>query len=166
MGVVLGHEGGFSNNPLDRGGATNFGVVQKRYDEYRRDRKQELRPVVMITQEEVKDIYSTYWRDAKCSYMPEPLDLLMFDSAINHGAGRAIRILQRVLGCDEDGVAGRDTMNALHEEVVTMGIQHVVDAYLREREAFYDKIVQGDPTQAVFMKGWMNRVDHLRSLVA
>jgi lysozyme family protein len=122
--------------------------------------------VLEITDTEVADIYEEYWRDAHCSYMPEPLDLLMLDAAINHGPKRAVKLLQRALGIDEDGVCGRDTMAALHEEVVTMGIEAICDHYLNVRLGFYDKIIENDPSQAVFAKGWTNRVGHLREAIA
>ena len=163
--VVLGHEGGYVNDKADRGGATNFGVTTSTYHAYLLERNRPLKPVAEITQAEVEDIYSNYWRDAHCSYLVEPLDLLVFDSAINHGPNRAIKLLQRALGVDEDGICGRNTLAALHEEVVAVGVESVCQQYLNEREAFYDRIIERDPTQAKFARGWGNRVEHLREMV-
>lgn len=164
--IVLGHEGGYVNHQNDRGGATNYGVTQKTYDDFNNRRGAPKRDVKDIHVTDVEAIYGTYWKDAHCAYMPEPLDLLMFDSAINHGAGNAVKMLQRVMGVDADGIAGRDTMRALHEEVVSVGIEALCRMYLDERAVFYDRIIQRDPTQSVFAKGWLARVDHLRSMVA
>jgi lysozyme family protein len=32
--IVLQLEGGYSNDPFDRGGATNYGIVQATYNDY------------------------------------------------------------------------------------------------------------------------------------
>lgn len=165
LDIVLGHEGGYSNHPFDRGGATNYGITQKTYDMWRREHHLSQRPVAEIEEQEVGVIYGEYWADARCSYMPEPLDLLMFDAAVNHGAGRAIRLLQRALGAEVDGVIGRKTMNALHEDVVAYGIEDVCRRCLDERAGFYDMIIRNDTSQSRFANGWMNRVEHLRELV-
>ena len=163
--VVLGNEGGLSDHKADRGGRTNYGVTQTTYSNFRRAQGRPSRPVDEITRDEVEAIYGEYWQDCKASYLPIPLDLMVFDCAINSGAKRAIRLLQRVLGVDEDGIAGRMTMDALHEEVVTVGVEGVCRAYLNARADWYDTIIERDPAQAVFAKGWMNRLDHLRSFV-
>jgi len=164
--IVLKNEGGLANERADKGGRTNFGVTQKRYDAYRQSRKLELRSVEQITLEEVKDIYSDYWRDAKCAYLPPQLDLLVFDASINHGVNRAIKLLQRTLGVTEDGVVGRETLEALNEEIAAGNLEDIEQLYLVERERFYDNIVKSTPSQAVFIRGWMNRVDNLRKYLA
>lgn len=46
-------EGGYVNHPKDPGGATNFGVTQRVYDSYRKDRGQSARSVKQITSDEV-----------------------------------------------------------------------------------------------------------------
>lgn len=165
LGIVLGHEGGISDRPNDRGGLTNYGVTQKTYDAFCKATGRYPKPVRGITLEEVEMIYGGYWKDAHCSYMPEPLDLLMFDAAINHGAGRAVKLLQQALGVDVDGVCGRQTMEALHEEVVASSIIEVCHLYLEFRRVFFNQIVANDPTQQENYAGWMNRIDHLRELI-
>ena len=163
--VILNHEGGVSNHSSDRGGLTNYGVTQKVYDDFCRLTGRNKKPVTEISMDEVEAIYGGYWKDGHCSYLMEPLDVIHFDSCVNHGTGRANKILQRVLGTDEDGVIGKQTMVALHEEVIAVGVSSVCEMYLNERVAFYDRIIAKDPSQKVFEKGWMNRVDHLRKLV-
>jgi lysozyme family protein len=164
--LVLGHEGGKVDHKNDRGGRTAFGVTQKTFDDFCKMTGRPQRDVWDITQDEVELIYSAYWKDAHCSYMPEPLDCIVFDSAINHGAKRAIKILQRALGIADDGICGKQTLAALHEEVVMSGIEGVCQMYLNERAAFYDQIIERDPSQSAFARGWANRVEHLREMVA
>jgi lysozyme family protein len=160
--IVLGNEGGLSDNPSDRGGRTNYGVTQKTYSQWLKAVGLPVRAVDEIQPHEVEAIYFNYWKDAHCAYMPEQLDLQMFDAAINHGPKRAIKLLQAALGVDEDGICGRLTMTALHEEVVVFGIKQICERYLDERASFFDTIVMNDPSQAVFADGWLNRVEHMR----
>ncbi len=163
--VVLKHEGGLSNRKADRGGLTNYGITQKTYSAWLKATGLPDRPVTEIRISEVGAVYQQYWIAAHCDYLPEPLDLVVFDSAVNHGAKRAVKLLQRVLGVDEDGVCGKITLKALHEDVVNYGIEEVCDKYLDARANFYEQIILADASQAVFAKGWMNRIDHLRELV-
>ena len=165
LDVILGNEGGLSDHEADRGGRTNLGITQKNYDAFRKASGKPPRPVDEINGAEVEEFYAQYWKDAHCGYMPEPLDLQVFDAAVNHGAGRAIKLLQRVLGTDEDGIAGRQTMDALHADIVAFGVSDVCLRYLKERQAFYDRIIERDPSQAVFARGWENRIDHMRAYV-
>ena len=57
-------EGGYSNNPNDKGGPTNFGITTSTYDGYRLNKKLPKQPVSQITQDEVNEIYSQFWRDS------------------------------------------------------------------------------------------------------
>lgn len=167
LAVVLGHEGGYVNHPNDRGGATNKGVTQRRYDEYRASIGLPLQDVKNITNEEVTAIYKKYyWIPARCDRMPPPLDLMLFDAAVNHGPSRAVKMLQRVLGVTEDGIVGPKTLAALDEDVAAHGVEWVCQQFLQEREAFYRRIVDADAAQKVFLKGWLARVEHLREYLA
>lgn len=106
-----------------------YGIAQKTYDDFCRMTGRPQRPVNEIHVSEVEAIYSGYWKQAHCSYMPEPLDLLMLDQAVAQSPKHAIKQLQRALGIGEDGVCGQDTLAALHEEVVAVGIDAVCQEY-------------------------------------
>ncbi len=143
--VTLGEEGGYSDRKADRGGATNYGVTQRTYDEFCKLSGRPQRPVKQISMEEVLLIYGTYW--------------------INHGAGRAIKLLQQTLGVDVDGIAGRGTMQALHEEMTNGDIVELCTLYLEHRKNFFNEIIAKRPDQEVFRDGWYNRIEHLRGLI-
>jgi lysozyme family protein len=57
---TLKWEGGYTNHPKDPGGATNFGIIQVRYDEYRKFKGLRLNPVKNITVAEYIEIYDKY----------------------------------------------------------------------------------------------------------
>ena len=164
--IVLGNEGGLVDDKADRGGRTNFGITQKTLDDFCRATGRTLKPVDQLTDEDVELIYAGYWKDCRADYLPEGLDLCVFDCAVNSGAGRAIKLLQRALGVDEDGVYGKQTSDALREELRIGSIAEVCEQYLKLRADFYGSIVANDIRQKRFINGWLNRLDHLRKYLA
>ncbi len=168
-------EGGYSDgkgkNRNDRGGPTNRGVTQKTYDRFRKDSGLSTRDVKNITSDEVKAVYRTmYWGAAKCGVLPAPLDLYVFDGAIQHGPARAIKILQAVLGVGSDGDFGPVSIDALQEEIAAGLLPELCRNYLAARADLYLDIADGpndilepDDPQAVFLNGWRNRLEHLRN---
>lgn len=160
--IVLGAEGGYVNHPNDNGKATNFGVTQVTYDKYRTGLFLKPRPVKEITLNEVHAIYHRYWVASNCDQFAEPLDLLIFDFAINSGPNQAVKTLQKVLGTVEDGIAGRNTIVAAASYALTNGINKLCADYLDRREAFFLTIVARDDKQKVFLKGWLVRLNKLR----
>jgi lysozyme family protein len=164
LAVVLRAEGGYSDRQADRGGPTNAGITQKTYDQFRKGSSLSPRDVKLITADEVTAIYRTmYWVVAKCGILPPPLDLYVFDGAVNHGPGRATKILQGVLGVGADGSFGPVSISALQEETTAGHLAELCDNYLAARLDFYDDIVENDPTQRANINGWRNRIEHLRN---
>ena len=157
-------EGGESNHSADRGGHTNHGITHKTYDQYRKNAGLHLRPVTFITDDEVKAIYRTmYWNVVKAGVLQPPLDLYVFDAAVNHGPGRAAKLLQRALGVNADGAIGPVTIGALQEEVAAGQLPELCRNFLAIRLEFYDQIVENDPSQKAFIRGWENRIEYLRN---
>lgn len=156
---VLRWEGGFVDHPADPGGRTNKGVTQRVYDAWRRRQGLAQRDVKLIEHDEVHRIYETgYWIPPRCDLLASPLGLVQFDTAVNMGAGRAVRFLQRAAGCGVDGDFGPVTERA----VAACDVGALVGAYCDLREAFYRQIVRNKPSQQVFLRGWMNRLGSLR----
>lgn len=73
--IVVGLEGGYSNDPNDPGGETKYGI-SKRYN-----------PdvdVKNLTLDQAKEIYlKRYWMPFGCDKRPFPLDICLFDGAVN-----------------------------------------------------------------------------------
>lgn len=153
---VLKEEGGYVNHPKDPGGATNMGVTQRVYDDYRKRRGLTARPVRQIDTAEVKAIYqASYWYLARCEELPPGIDHVVFDGAVNSGVKQSVKWLQRALGVRDDGIIGPTTINA----ALAADKVELVDAICDARLAFL-KVLDTWPT---FGRGWQRRVARVRS---
>ena len=163
--IILKHEGGFVNDPLDRGGATNLGITQATLSEWR-GHKVSVDDVRNLTEEEARDIYSNrYLQKPKIDWLPFPHpQVLVFDMAVNHGPGRAIKILQKTINkagfgpISVDGGMGPATKAACERAQEEMGA-YLQNAIVEERKAFYEAIIERSPSQERFRRGWMNRAE-------
>lgn len=159
---ILRWEGGYVDHPADPGGATNKGVTQRVYDGWRTRQGMPARDVRQVTDDEVHAVYEAgYWVPPRCDLLGGPLDLVQFDTAVNMGVGRAVKMLQASLDCGVDGDFGHGTRRAA--EGCDVGA--AVAAYCDRREAFYRGLAESKPKLAVFLKGWMNRLNALRKEV-
>ncbi len=158
---ILEVEGGYCNDPSDRGGATNCGVTQSVYDDYRVSAGRNQQPVVGISADEVADIYrKRYWQVVRGDQLPCPVDLVVFDAAVNHGPQQAGLFLQRAVGIDAKGTVGPRTLAAVQQGT------GVAEAVIEQRRAFYQLLAERKPSQRKFLKGWMNRLDRLAKEIA
>lgn len=159
LDFTLRWEGGYVNDPADPGGATNKGVTQSTYDTWRASRKLPKQAVKLIAHSEVGAIYeSRYWKACRCGELPAPVDLVVFDSAVNCGPARASRWLQVALGVEADGSVGPRTVAAAREFGSPVELARKVSGL---RAAHYHDIVSKDPSQKKFLNGWINRLGDL-----
>lgn len=158
---LLEEEGGWSNHPADRGGATMYGVTQATYSAWRKKKGRPAQSVRKISKEEAKELYNEeYWQAASCDKLPWPISYLTFDAAVNSGVRRAIQWLQTGLHCQPDGVAGSKTLAAAAQAVATgdtASLLRIIDA----RTVFLARLVQSKPSQAAFLLGWWRRTQRL-----
>ena len=151
---VLVHEGGYSNHPSDPGGPTNWGITIHDARAYWKTQATAA-DVRSMPVEVAKDIYrSKYWDAMRCDDLPAGVDYAVFDYGVNSGIGRAVRVLQRLVGTDVDGEVGPNTIAATARMAAVKLINQICD----ERLAF----LQGLETWGVFGKGWGRRVREVR----
>lgn len=168
IGLILEHEGGFVNHKNDRGGATNFGITQETLSQWR-GYAVSVNEVRDMTEEEARAIYSQrYLTGPKIDKLPWPNPgILVFDIGVNSGPRRGIKMLQEVLNmagfpCGHpDGVIGPATISACEKAQAAMG-NYLQNALVEQRIKFYLAIVSGNPSQQVFLKGWMRRAESFR----
>lgn len=153
-------EGGESNHESDKGGHTNAGVTQGAYDAFRSSKSQPKRSVEYITDAEISEFYRDgYWLVAGYG-LPDPLDFIVFQFGVVAGPGRSVKILQAVLEIEEDGICGPVTKDAAKRS----NVKCTCEEHVQAQNAYFDAIVDKDPTQEVFINGWHNRVDRARRM--
>jgi lysozyme family protein len=155
--MLLRHEGGWSNHPADKGGATFNGVTQGTYDQWRAKKKLVKQSVRKASAEEIRNLYKEqYWDAARCDRLPWPISYLCFDAAVNSGVSRGVRWVQAGLGVEQDGLIGAGTVRAA-EEVVAEGDAAALVRIVDARVEFLARLVQRSPSQAAFLLGWWRR---------
>ena len=143
---LIGHEGGYVNHPQDPGGETNWGITLRtaRGEGYTGSMRD-------LTREQAREIYRTaYWQRARCDEYDGAIAFQVFDAAVNHGIGNAVRFLQRAAGVADDGVMGPVTMAAIK----AMSVTDVIARFNAARLIFYTNL----STWPTFGKGWARRV--------
>lgn len=155
MEATFLHEGGYANDPNDRGGATKYGISQRSYPDL---------DIPNLAMEEAREIYRRdFWDRVRCSEIEyAPLAAKVFDAAVNMGPGAAVLCVQRAvnrMGAElvEDGAIGPKTIQAVNFEddgglVLTMFVGELVRKYLA---------ISKRRGQAGFLDTWLNRAVHV-----
>jgi lysozyme family protein len=151
---ILKTEGGFVDHPNDRGLTTNYGITLQTLSDYlgRQATKEEIRN---ISQDTVKQIYKKhYWDRLKLDLVSSDLIAdFLFDYAVNRGARRAAVFIQVIVGTQQDGAIGSITLTAINER----NPERLLLECIKRAQEEYVRIVENDPSQIVFLRGWLAR---------
>ena len=151
---TIAAEGGFSQHPLDPGGATMKGVTLKTYSAHL-GRQATVEELKAIPEEHLLAIYGQgYWDKCRCDDLPSGLDVCVFDWAVNSGPRRAVRALQELAGVTPDGDVGPKTLAAVASWWGYYGPKTYIAMYQNERMEYLEDL----PTFKVFGNGWTKRV--------
>jgi hypothetical protein len=126
----------YVNNPNDAGGSTKYGITYI-------NNKASLNAIGIdsgpeierLTQVQAEEIYrSKYWNPVAAN-LPYPMNWLYFNAAVNNGPGNAQKFYQKSgLDCEK---------------------------FIEAQKNFYNDIVKNNPSQSIFLKGWLNRLNNL-----
>ncbi len=154
--TVIGHEGGFTDDPKDVGNwtggrrgsginkGTKYGISAKAFPHL---------DIVNLTLEDAKRIYwEKYWLACACDLLPVPLAHSVFDTAVNQGVGRSKRFLQHAAGTYVDGKIGPATRRAINRAALDP-TRFLVD-FTAERLFHYMTLDELDDR---FGRGWARR---------
>ncbi len=160
LSFTLGNEGGYTNHPADPGGATNFGIIQRNLDQWNGAHPELAFPgdVKDLTKEQAEAIYrADYWRWDDIT--DAAVAIKLFDIGVNCGTGTSIKLLQKAVNLlaatpiGVDGHLGPKTLAAANAQAPDALLQ----ALRKVQEGYYQAIVDRNPSQSVFLKGWFNR---------
>ena len=169
--TLLKHEGGFVNDPVDPGGATNKGITMATFQSCARkylNIDPTLANLKALTDAQAGKIYKPlYWDKVRCDDIElQELANIVFDFQVNAG-GNAAKLLQRVLNdlganppLGVDGDIGEKTIAALRR----MDQKEVYRRYKQGRIDYYQDLVDKRPPLGKFLKGWLNRVNSFPEL--
>ena len=170
--ALLTREGGYSNDPNDHGGETNWGVTVAVARAFGYTGSMEA-----MTQQVARDIYAQrYWHQPRfnevAALSPTIAEELL-DTGVNMGTGTAGKFLQRALNVlnqggkafpdiAADGAVGNMTLAALKAFLTARGKagEAVLLRMLNGQQSVrYIELAEARPTQEAFEFGWQaNRV--------
>ncbi len=154
---ILRWEGGFVNDKDDLGGATNMGVTLAAYRSVFGSKKtvNDLRRMTRVQWGVIFKKY--YWDKWKADDIKDQnVANILVDWVWASGA-YGIKIPQRVLGVDVDGIVGPNTIAAVNAR----DGRDLFDTIKQERKGFIERICQTRPQNKKFKNGWMNRINSL-----
>lgn len=153
---VFTNEGGFQDDPKDRGNwtsgkigvgelkGTKFGLAAMTYPQL---------DIKNLTLSQAKEIYKRDWWDKLgMERFRSAMQYQMFDAAINHGMHNATKILQYAVSAKADGIIGPKTRAA----AASMELNDLLMCFLAERLVFMTDI----RTWEHYGKGWARRIAH------
>lgn len=158
MKYELQFEGGKDDDPIDPGGRTNQGIIQREFSAWLRKNNQPNRDVFTMTPTERDAIYfENYGQAVKYDELPPGINVVILDGAINSGPSQSIKWVQRALGLSADGRLGNLTMTAIidhpdHDKLIADILERRM-AFLRALKTFWH-----------FGAGWTSRVNTLRKI--
>jgi len=85
----------------------------------------------------------------------------LFDMGVLCGTGTAARLCQKVLGVEQTKKMNAITLNAINKTTD----EKFIPGFANENILRFEGIVEKNPPQKVFLKGWTNRANRLLSLI-
>lgn len=142
-------EGGdaITDDADDTGGLTRWGISQANNPDV---------DVRNLTEAGAQRIYfEKYFLGSHANELPEFMQLVHFNCAVNCGVGTAVKILQNVIGAKVDGKAGPKTIGKANHYF--KGPRTFVSWYLTRQALYYFNIVERRRSQHKWLAGWMRR---------
>lgn len=151
-------EGGYVNDPDDKGGCTMMGVTIKTYQKYFGKDKtcDDLRN---ITDDEWLEIFKDgYWKPWKADEIKnQSIAQLVVDMGWGSGPKTAIKKVQACLGCKPDGIVGPKTLAALNQSPASGVFRKL---WVMRYQWFHEIAKVGNNKK--FLRGWLNRLNDIK----
>jgi lysozyme family protein len=156
-------EGVFSNDPLDPGGRTKFGITDATWRRFG-----DGRDVAEISEADARGVYrAAYWDPLGCDGIDVYVAAELFDTAVNCGVGTAAFIAQNAYNFVRrpewpriavDGNCGGQTRAALERCVKAGDRLALLVAMNGEQSEYYKRIIAKNERLQKFARGWTRRL--------
>jgi len=173
VAVVLEHEKGFVNDPVDSGGATNWGISLRWLKgmgdldkdgwldgDLDHDGDIDVDDIRIMTPERASMFYfNSFWAPFNYQRINEPaVSTKIFDLAVNMGSVTAHKRLQEALnlcacGLKVDGVIGPNTIRAIND----VPMWRLLRNYREQVASFYINLINANSAREKYRNGWLNR---------
>jgi lysozyme family protein len=154
--TCIGFEGGYADDPDDRGGETKFGISKRAYPAV---------DIKSLTTDDARQIYfNDYWNPLQLGrVLDDALACEIFEQAVNLGKTQAALHLQQALtmiglAVAVDGKVGPETIGKANLAATTGKKDVLLKALNGLQFMRYMEIVRSDPGQKKFFVGWLRRV--------
>lgn len=171
INLILKHEGGYANNPHDKGGATKYGISLRYLQslgsrgDLNNDNVVDVDDIKILDVNKAISLYKSGFWD-KYGYNRINNAVLaerILDISINMGPKTAHKLVQKAVNLGritntikQDGILGAKTINAINGSDTNRLLLRI-NALAISR---YLDIVEKDPTQKVFIDGWLKRASN------
>ncbi|PCI62030.1 MAG: peptidoglycan-binding protein [Gammaproteobacteria bacterium] len=158
--LIIGKEGGYSDDKTDQGGKTNFGISDARDGQcdglidINNDGQGDIVVKNLTYAQAAQIYYNDYWLKNCCEQLHPALALTVFDCAVNQGGSFARKALQRLAKTTIDGIIGPKTIATVNAIAVLTLLEKFNEARLKR----YRRIVKRNKSQQKYIKGWLNRL--------
>ncbi len=143
---VLMNEGGYVNDPTDKGGETNFGISKRVYPHVN---------IKNLSKNQAKAIYKKdYWDEIKGNdIVSDEVAYEIFDTAVNMGVRTSSKLVQIAINVYPDGDIGQKTLKAIN----TTNEELLIAKFKLAKIARYVYLVRKRPKNQKYLYGWLNR---------
>ena len=158
---TLGHEGGYVNNPNDKGGETNWGITAEvaKASGYKGTMKE-------LSLAVAKSIYKkNYWDTLRLDEVNnQVIAEIAFDIGVNAGVGTAAKMLQEMINfmttnnIEVDGKIGPETIKRLNEIDTKAENERAVLLLSTLQGEHYLKCMRNREANETFSLGWLRRM--------
>lgn len=176
--ITFEKEGGYCNNPNDKGGETIFGISRRYHPEWAGWNAVDMTKQFCVAEEGTKEFNEEltnhlklngtiqkqklefykdkFWNVLKLDDVKnQKIANAIFDASVNHDPADAAKMAQNALGICADGIVGSKTIEALNSAEEFRFLR----AFTVNRIRHYKSIVSRDVSQSVFLSGWIRRAE-------
>ena len=165
--VVLLHEGLFTNNPNDPGGATNYGISLRFLraagidGNMNRSDHVGIEDIKALNPDKAKNIYYKYFYKKYNinNVVSTMLATSLLDMSVLMGGNEAIKLLQTALDAHLviDGILGKNTL----AQINSANSYNLNEKFKAQCILHFQYLITKNEKLSVFLNGWTNRVDSL-----